>query len=251
VTSTTHGFGIDIGGSGIKGAPVDLAEGAFADDRVRIDTPEPSTPDNVLDVVLEILARFEWRGAFGCTFPGIVRNGVIGSAANVDDAWLDFPLEKVLRERTSQQVVVVNDADAVGVAEDQRGAAADVDGLVIVTTLGTGIGSALLHHGQLLPNTEFGHLYLANGQETEHWAAASVRKDEDLSWAAWAQRLQDFYAHLEFIFSPDLFVVGGGVSKKADRFLPLLDLQTPIVPAVLRNDGGIIGAAMLAAERFT
>lgn len=249
MTSTTQGFGIDIGGSGIKGAPVDLGQGEFAAERVRIDTPEQSTPDNVIAVVLEVLQRFEWDGPFGCTFPGIVKRGVIHSAANVDKSWLGVDLEKELSQRTGQSVAIVNDADSAGVAEDRFGAAADVDGVVIVTTLGTGIGSAVLHDGRLLPNTEFGHLYLQHHHEAEKYAAASVREEKDLSWEHWAERLQHFYSHLEFIFSPDLFVVGGGVSKKADKFLPLLDLSTPIVPAGLRNDGGIIGAALLAAER--
>ncbi|SEE59541.1 polyphosphate--glucose phosphotransferase [Jiangella alba] len=249
MTSTTQGFGIDIGGSGIKGAPVDLGQGEFAAERFRVDTPEQSTPDNVIAVVLEVLRRFEWDGPFGCTFPGIVKRGVIHSAANVDKSWVGVDLEKELSQRTGQSVTIVNDADSAGVAEDRFGAAADVDGVVIVTTLGTGIGSAVLHDGRLLPNTEFGHLYLHHHHEAEKYAAASVREEKELSWEQWAERLQHFYAHLEFIFSPDLFVVGGGVSKKADKFLPLLDLSTPIVPAGLRNDGGIIGAALLAAER--
>lgn len=247
--TTTHGFGIDIGGSGIKGAPVDLGVGEFSADRIRIDTPEDSTPKNVIDVVLEVLRTFDWTQPFGCTFPGIVHHGTIRSAANVDASWIGVDLERVLTERTGQRVTVVNDADAAGVAEDRYGAAADVDGVVIVTTLGTGIGSAVLHDGVLLPNTEFGHLYLEHGHEAEHRAAASVREEKDLSWEDWAERLQEFYSHLEFIFSPDLFVVGGGVSKKSEKFLPLLDLRTPIVPAGLRNDAGIIGAALVAAER--
>jgi polyphosphate glucokinase len=242
-----QGFGIDIGGSGIKGAPVDLTAGEFDSERVRLDTPDTSTPANVIDVVLEVVSAFDWKQPFGCTFPGIVRRGVIGSAANVDKSWIGIDLAAELADRTGQHVVVVNDADAAGVAECRYGAAAGVDGVVIVTTLGTGIGSAVLHDGVLLPNTEFGHLEL-DGKETEKRAAASVREQRNLSWAEWAQRLQRFYAHLEFIFSPDLFVVGGGVSKKADKFLPLLELNTPIVPAGLLNDAGIIGAALLAAE---
>lgn len=249
MTSTTQGFGIDIGGSGIKGAPVDLTKGEFATERIRVDTPEESTPDNLIAVVLDVLRQFEWTGPFGCTFPGIVKRGIIHSAANVDKSWIGVDLEKQLSERTGQPVTIVNDADSAGVAEDRFGAAADQDGVVIVTTLGTGIGSAVLHDGVLLPNTEFGHLYLAHHKEAEKFAAASVREEKELSWEHWAERLQEFYSHLEFIFSPDLFVVGGGVSKKADKFLPLLELATPIVPAGLKNDGGIIGAALLASER--
>jgi polyphosphate glucokinase len=243
-----RGFGIDVGGSGIKGAPVDLAKGEFAAERVRLDTPEKSTPDNVIEVILEVLSASEWRAPFGCTFPGIVHHGEVRSAANVDKSWIGVDLAGRLRERTGQHVVVVNDADAAGVAEARFGAAVGADGVVIVTTLGTGIGSAVLLDGVLLPNTEFGHLRLPDGKEAEKYAAASVREEKDLSWHEWAKRLQVFYEHVEFIFSPDLFVVGGGVSKKADKFLPLLDLQTPIVPAGLLNDGGIVGAALLAVE---
>jgi polyphosphate glucokinase len=243
-----QGFGIDVGGSGIKGAPVDLVKGAFAAERVRLDTPDESTPSNVIEVIVEVLRAFDWRAPFGCTFPGIVHHGEIRSAANVDKSWIGVNLATELGERTGQHVEVVNDADAAGVAESRFGAAASVDGVVIVTTLGTGIGSAVLHDGVLLPNTEFGHLRLPGGKEAEKHAAASVREEKDLSWHEWAARLQEFYAHVEFIFSPDLFVVGGGVSKKADKFLPLLDLRTPIVPAGLLNDGGIVGAALLAIE---
>jgi polyphosphate glucokinase len=243
-----QGFGIDIGGSGIKGAPVDMRQGGFTAERVRIETPEVSNPENVIDIVLEILAKFDWDKPFGCAFPGVVHHGVVRSAANVDKSWIGVDLQSELRRRTGQPAVVVNDADAAGVAEGRFGAAAGVDGVVVLTTLGTGIGSAVLLDGALLPNTEFGHLYLKGGKEAEKHAAASVREEKHLSWQAWAKRLQGFFGHLEFVMSPELFVVGGGVSKKADKFLPLLDLQTPIVPAELRNDGGIIGAALLAVE---
>jgi polyphosphate glucokinase len=245
--TATHSFGIDIGGSGIKGAPVDLVKGEFSAERVRIDTPARSTPQNMIKVVMEVLATFEWDAPFGCTFPGVVRRGVVGSAANFDDSWLGVDLAGELADRTGRPVVVVNDADAAGVAEARYGAASGVDGVVIVTTLGTGIGSAILHDGVLQPNTELGHLFLENGWEAEKWAAASVREEEELDWPTWAARLQDYYSHVEFLFSPDLFVVGGGVSKKSEQFLPLLSLETPVVPAGLRNDGGIIGAAYLAS----
>jgi polyphosphate glucokinase len=245
---TGRSFGIDIGGSGIKGAPVDLRKGEFAAERVRIDTPEASTPENVIDVVMEVISKFDWDEPFCCAFPAVVHHGVIRSAANVDKSWIGVDLQSELRQRTGQPVVVVNDADAAGVAEGRFGAAAGVDGVVVLTTLGTGIGSAVLLDGALLPNTEFGHIYLEGGKEAEEYAGASVREEKDLSWAAWAGRLQKYYSHLEFILSPELFVVGGGVSKRADKFLPLLDLQTPIVPAKLLNDAGIIGAALLAVE---
>jgi polyphosphate glucokinase len=243
-----RGFGIDIGGSGIKGAPVDLSKGELAAERVRIDTPEKSTPENVIDVVLDVLSKFDWDEPFGCAFPGIVHHGVVRSAANVDKSWIGVDLAAELARQNGHRVVVVNDADAAGVAEGRFGAAEGVDGTVVLTTLGTGIGSAVLLDGALLPNTEFGHLYLKGGKEAEEYAAATAREENHLSWAKWAQRLQKYYAHLEFALSPELFVVGGGVSKRADKFLPLLDLQTPIVPAELRNDAGIIGAAILAVE---
>jgi polyphosphate glucokinase len=243
-----QGFGIDIGGSGIKGAPVDLKQGEFAAERVRIETPEVSNPENVIEVVLEVLSKFDWNAPFGCAFPGVVHHGVIRSAANLDKSWIGVDLASELRRRTGQPAVVVNDADAAGVAEGRFGAAAGIDGTVVITTLGTGIGSAVLLDGALLPNTEFGHIYLHGGKEAEVYAAASGREENHLSWSKWAKRLQKYYSHLEFILSPELFVVGGGVSKKADKFLPLLDLQTPIVPAELRNDAGIIGAAILAVE---
>lgn len=203
-TKNADGFGIDIGGSGIKGAPVDLTAGEFAADRLRIETPERSTPGNVVEVVLDVLAEFDWRGPFGCTFPGVIQHGIVHTAAHLDKSWIGYDLAHELGERTGQRVTVVNDADAAGVAEDRFGAAADVDGVVIVTTLGTGIGSAVLHDGTLLPNTEFGHLYLAGGHEAEHRAAASVREGKDLSWEAWAERLQEFYAHVELVFSPPI-----------------------------------------------
>jgi polyphosphate glucokinase len=243
-----RGFGIDIGGSGIKGAPVDLKKGEFAAERVRLETPKDSTPENVIDVVLEVVSKFDWKQPFGCAFPGVVHHGVIRSAANLDKSWIGVDLQSELRQQTGQPVVVVNDADAAGFAEGRFGAAAGVDGVVVLTTLGTGIGSAVLLDGALLPNTEFGHIYLEGGREAEEYAGASVREEKDLSWATWARRLQKYYAHLEFVLSPELFVVGGGVSKKADKFLPLLDLQTPIVPAKLLNDAGIIGAALLVEE---
>jgi len=243
----TTGFGVDVGGSGIKGAPVDLRDGSLADERHRIETPPGARPDEVVDVIVRVVRSFGWTEPFGCTFPGIVRHGVIGSAANVDDSWIGVDLATRLSEATGQPVAAVNDADAAGLAESHWGAARDRGGIVLVTTLGTGIGSALLVDGHLVPNTELGHLEL-DGKPAERRAASSVRERKGLSWEEWAARLQRYYAHLEFLFSPDLFVVGGGVSKKADKFLPLLDLRTEIVPAGLLNEAGIVGAAALAAD---
>lgn len=241
-------LGIDVGGSGVKGAPVDLDAGAFAEKRLRIETPQPSTPEAVGDVIAQIVEHFdEIRGdsPIGITVPGVVTKGVVRSAANIDQRWLDFEAEKMLEKRLDHDILLVNDADAAGVGELHYGAAKGQRGLVIVTTLGTGIGTALICDGVLFPNSELGHIEVG-GFDAETRAANSVREREELSWEEWAQRLQVYYAALEFLMSPDLFVVGGGVSKDADQFLPLLDLKTPVVPATLRNKAGIVGAAHLA-----
>ena len=240
--------GVDFGGSGIKAAPVDLTTGAFAAERSRIPTPQPSTPDAVAHVLVELLGRFpDADGPVGVTVPGVVRHGVVRSAANIDQSWLGADADAVFTRATGRDVHVVNDADAAGLAEVRYGAARGRNGTVLVTTLGTGIGSALVHDGVLVPNSELGHLEI-DGHNAERRAANSVREDEGLSWEEWAGRLQTYYRTLEKLFSPDLFVVGGGVSKKADQFLPLLDLDTEIVPATLRNQAGIVGAALYAVE---
>jgi polyphosphate glucokinase len=245
-----RGFGVDIGGSGIKGAPVDLAEGQFANDRRRIPTPQPSTPAAIADVVDDIVRGFgreAGRRPVGVTFPAVIQHGIARSAANVDRSWIGTDVDALLTERLNRRVHVVNDADAAGVAEARYGAAKGVDGVVLVATLGTGIGSALLMDGQLVPNTELGHLEI-DGYDAETRAADSAREREDLGWKAWAARLQVYFSTVEKLFSPDLIVVGGGVSKKSQKFLPLLTLRSPIIPAGLRNEAGIIGAAILAAE---
>ncbi|MFC4564639.1 polyphosphate--glucose phosphotransferase [Nocardiopsis mangrovi] len=248
------GLGIDIGGSGIKGAPVDLATGEFIVDRLKIATPSPSTPEAVAKVVAEIASAFPEHVAsttpLGVTFPAVIQHGVARSAANVDPSWVGTDVEELLAGETGRRVYVVNDADAAAVAEDRYGAAKDASGVVLLTTLGTGIGTALLVDGRLVPNTEFGHLEI-DGHDAETRAASSAKEREDLSYEKWArERLQRYYSVVEMLLSPDLIVVGGGVSRKADKFLPLLDLNAPIVAAQLRNTAGIVGAAVLAAERF-
>jgi polyphosphate glucokinase len=245
---TEQPFGIDFGGTGIKGAPVDLDAGEFAGERVRIRTPEKSTPDNVRDVFVDLLAQFpDCKGAVGVTVPGVVRHGVVYSAANIDKSWVGTDADKLLTEATGREVHVVNDADAAGLAEVRYGAARGRSGLVIVTTLGTGIGSAMVHDGVLVPNSELGHLQV-DGHDAESRAANSAREREGLSWEHWAKRLTRYYRTLEMLFSPELFVVGGGVSKESEEFLPLLDLDTEIVPATLRNRAGVVGAALYASE---
>lgn len=242
-------FGIDIGGSGIKGAPVDLATGEFAAERVRIPTPVPSTPAAVGDVLGELVSSFSLPKdtPVGLTFPAIVKKGVAKSAANVDRSWIGTDIAEVTRRATGLRAVVANDADAAGYGEVAYGAAKDQEGLVLVITLGTGIGSAMIHDGVLIPNAELGHLEI-DGFDAESRASSGVREREGWTYEEWAPKLQRYFAHVEFLFSPDLFVVGGGVSKKHKEFLPLLDLKTPIVPAKLRNAAGIVGAAALAAR---
>jgi len=244
-------LGIDIGGSGIKGAPVDLETGDFADKRLRIDTPAKSTPANVGKVVGEIIDNFADQigdGPIGLTVPAPVLHGTIPMIANLDQKWKDLEAEKYFSDMFGRPITVVNDADAAGVAEVAHGAAKGVQGLVIVTTLGTGIGAALIYNGVLIPNCEFGHLEI-DGHDAESRAASSAKDREGLSYKQWAKRLQRYYEHVEMLMSPDLFVVGGGVSKDHAEFMPLLKLRTPMVPAALRNKAGIVGAASLAADR--
>ncbi|WP_028048670.1 polyphosphate--glucose phosphotransferase [Cellulomonas sp. URHD0024] len=246
-----HGtaFGVDIGGSGIKGAPVDLGDGEFGADRVRIPTPQPSTPDAVAATVAEVVDSFHLdKGVpIGVTFPAVILHGVAQSAANVDKSWIGTNVEKAVQHATGRKVLAVNDADAAGYAEALYGAAKGVDGVVLMVTLGTGIGSALIVDGHLVPNTELGHLEI-DGHDAESRAAESARDRDDLSWEAWGERLQRYFTVVENLFWPDLIVVGGGVSKHHEKFLPLLDLRTKIIPAELRNAAGIIGAAALAAD---
>ncbi len=249
--STTHPLGIDVGGSGIKGAPVDLRTGEFADDRLRIPTPEESTPDAVAEVIAKIVDHFGdkiGKQPIGITLPSVVTHGVVRTAANIDQSWIGTNVEELLEQRLDRPVTVLNDADAAGVGELRFGAARNTEGTVLVSTLGTGIGSALLVGGVLLPNAELGHLEI-DGHDAESKAADSAREREDLSFEDWAARLQRYYSHVEDLLWPDLIVVGGGVSKKADKFLPLLHLRAPIVAAQLRNAAGIVGAAYEAVHQ--
>ncbi|HET6481906.1 MAG TPA: ROK family protein [Actinoplanes sp.] len=239
-------LGIDIGGSGVKGAPVDTARGELLAERYRVPTPQPSDVSSVVEAVADVAAQFE--GGFdrvGITFPGVVVDGVTRTAANVDKSWLDAPAARLFAERLGKPVSVLNDADAAGVAEVTFGAGRDQAGLIMMLTFGTGIGSALFLDGTLIPNTEFGHLEL-DGRDAELRASDRARETEDLSWEKWAGRVRGYLRHVEMLLSPRLFIIGGGVSKKADRFLPLIDIRTPMVPAMLLNNAGIIGAAQTA-----
>lgn len=249
-TEATRAVGVDIGGTGIKAGIVDLEQGILISDRIKVATPAGAEPPDVLTAVTEVLDRLGVADdaiPLGVAFPAIVKSGKTLSAANVSHKWIDFEAEKFFEKGLGRDIHFANDADVAGVAELRYGAAKGQAGLTILTTLGTGIGSALLYNGVLIPNSELGHVQRAkHGKDAEAYAAYSAMEREELSWEKWAARLQWYYSHIEFLFSPDLFVVGGGVSKHADHFLPLLDLKTPIVPAVHRNNAGIIGAAALA-----
>ena len=248
--ATDHAIGIDIGGTGIKGAVIDLATGELASERFKVRTPEGGKPRDILRATEELLTTIDEKieGAklpLGVCFPAVVKRGRTLSAANVSKEWIGLPAEELFQETLGREIHFINDADAAGHAEVRYGAAAGVDGLVILTTLGTGIGSALIYDGVLVPNSELGHLEI-DGHDAESRAAYSAMERESMTWEKWAKRLQRYYSHVEFIFSPDLFIVGGGVSKHHEQFLPLLKLNTPIVPAVHRNNAGILGAAALA-----
>ncbi|SEG39420.1 polyphosphate glucokinase [Nonomuraea solani] len=233
-------LGIDIGGSGIKGAPVDTKAGELVEERLRIPTPEPSGPDEVAAVVAEIVKHFHWNGPVGVTFPGVVMDGVIRSAANVAHSWVGVDAAALFGGAT-----VLNDADAAGLAEMTFGRGKGERGTVLVLTFGTGIGSALFTDEVLVRNTELGHLEL-RGKDAEHRASARVREEHDLTWEKWAERVEEYLRHVEMLFSPSLIIIGGGASKKADKFLPHVDIATPVVPAALQNEAGIIGAAHAA-----
>lgn len=245
-------LGVDIGGSGIKGAPVDIDNGLLTAERFRLPTPQPSTPEAVAATVARIAAHFSWQGPIGCAFPAVVKKGVVYSAANVDASWMGVDGRKLLRKATGCHVSLLNDADAAGAAEMAFGAGLNRGGVVFVLTFGTGIGSAIFVNGQLMPNTELGHISLQCRRrgtvEAEVYASDRARKVGKLNWTGWARRLNEYLRLLETLFSPNLFVVGGGVSKKHGRFLPLLQTEAEIVPAQLLNDAGIVGAA-LAAKR--
>ncbi|MEV0229621.1 polyphosphate--glucose phosphotransferase [Nonomuraea sp. NPDC050786] len=235
-------LGIDIGGSGIKGAPVDIEAGELVEERLRIPTPQPSNPDEVAEAVEAIIKHFGWNGPVGVTFPGVVKDGVVLTAANVDHSWIGVDAAKLFGGAT-----VLNDADAAGVAEMTFGRGRGKQGTVLVLTFGTGIGSALFTDGTLVRNTELGHLEL-HGKDAEHRASARAREEHDLSWEKWAERVEEYLRHVEMLLSPSLIVIGGGASRKADKFLPHVHIDTPVVPAALQNEAGIIGAALAAAR---
>jgi polyphosphate glucokinase len=247
--ATRIAFGIDVGGSGIKGAPVDLATGELVEPRLKILTPQPSTPEAVVRVIAELIDRFSLPDdvPVGLSFPSPIVRGAVEWMANLDQSWVGVNLVEAVEAGTGRHATAVNDADSAGYAEVAFGAAKGHPGTVAVMTLGTGIGVALITGGKLWPNAELGHIQI-NGRDAERWAAASAKEREGLSYAKWARRLQRYFSEVDRLLWPDLFVVGGGISRRHDKFLPLLDLRPPIVPATLRNTAGIVGAAVLAGR---
>ncbi len=239
-------FGIDVGGSGVKGGIVDLDTGRLVGDRHKILTPQPATPEAVATTISAVVRQFGWDGPLGVTYPGVVTDGVVRTAANVDKAWIGTNAAQVIGGPLGgQPVTVLNDADAAGLAEERYGAGKDNSGLIVLLTFGTGIGSAVIHNGVLLPNTEFGHIEVG-GMEAEHRAASSVKDRNEWSYERWAKEVTKVLVAIENAIWPDLIIVGGGISRKADKWVPLLKCRTPVVAAALRNTAGIVGAAMAA-----
>lgn len=249
--SQRRGFGIDVGGSGIKGAIVDLDTGQLIGDRIKLLTPQPATPDAVAKTIAEVVNGFGWTGPLGVTYPGVVTHGIVQTAANVDKAWIGTNARDIISaELSGQEVTILNDADAAGLAEERYGAGKGHEGLVVLLTFGTGIGSALIHNGKLIPNTEFGHLEVG-GKEAEQRAASSVKERNGWSYEKWTKQVTRVLVAIENAIWPDLFIAGGGISRKADKWVHLLENRTPVVPATLQNAAGIVGAAMASAGDVT
>lgn len=240
-------LGIDIGGTGIKAAPVDIKKGELIKERFRIETPQPPTPRAMLEVIGQLIEHWEWKGEIGCGFPGVLKHGEVHTAANLSKQWIGINLADQIKKISSCEAVVINDADSAGLAEMKFGAGKDYNkhggGVVVMVTLGTGIGTALFVDGHLVHNTELGHIEI-DGKDAERRAAASVRERKGLSWKKWGHRVNKYLQTMEMLLSPDLFIIGGGVSKKPDKFFPYLELKAKIVPAEMHNDAGIVGAAL-------
>lgn len=249
--SQRRGFGVDVGGSGVKGGIVDLETGRLIGERFKLATPQPATPEAVAKTIADVVAHFEWKGPLGVTYPGVVTDGIVRTAANVDKGWIGVNARDVITSRLDgQQVTVLNDADAAGLAEEKFGAGRDNTGVIVLLTFGTGIGSAVIHNGVLLPNTEFGHLEVG-GKEAEHRAASSVKERKDWSYERWTVEVTKVLVAIENAIWPDLFIAGGGISRKAEKWIPLLKNRTPVVAAALQNTAGIVGAAMAAEVDVT
>ncbi|HMB99119.1 MAG TPA: ROK family protein [Balneolaceae bacterium] len=241
-------LGIDVGGSGIKGAIVDTQKGELITERYRISTPKPATPHAVIEVIEKIIKNFEWQGPVGCGFPAAVKNEVVKTASNIDDSWIGVNASAQIEKKTGCPTHLVNDVDAAGFAEMEFGAGKRLFGTIFMANFGTGIGTAVFHNQQLVPNTELGHIPL-HGGPAEDYAANSIRKKEELSWKKWGGRVNEYLQLVEELFWPDLIIIGGGVSKKFKKFKPYLNLQAEVVPAVSRNHAGIIGAAFSVSAK--
>lgn len=243
-------LGVDIGGSGLKGAVVDVSSGELRSERIRLDTPKPSTPERMAQTFQQLTEKLQWTGLVGCGFPSIVRNGVALTASNIDKNWIGQNIEDLFHQKTGLQVAALNDADAAGYAEMNFGKGQGQTGTVLLLTIGSGIGSALFVNGHEVPNTEFGHLFL-HGMIAEHYVSNSARKKLGLSWDKWGKRFNEYLQHLELLFSPDLFILGGGISKDFEQYQKQLKVKTPVTPARLLNNAGIVGAASYAWRRHT
>ncbi len=239
-------LGIDVGGSGIKGTIVNTKTGDFISERHRVETPQPATPEIIAETIHLIVKHFNWKGKVGCGFPSVIQNGVIRTAANIDKSCIGVNANELFSKITGCSIKVYNDADAAGFAELKFGKVKNFKGLALFLTIGTGIGSALFYEGKLIPNTEFGHIYMNNKLEAEHFTSDAIRKKEDLNWKVWGKRFNQFLEYLETLLYPELIILGGGASKKFEKFSPEITIKTPIEPAQLLNNAGIIGAALLA-----
>jgi polyphosphate glucokinase len=249
-TPPRRALGVDVGGSGVKGGLVNLDTGQLIGDRFKLLTPHPATPSAVAKTIAAVVNEFGWSGPLGVTYPGVVRNGVAQTAANVDKSWIGANARDIISSAVGQEVALLNDADAAGLAEGRFGAGKDTTGVVVLLTFGTGIGSAVIHNGILLPNTEFGHIEV-DGKEAEHRAASSVRDTHGLTYKEWAKQVTKVLVAIENVLWPELFIAGGGISRKADKWLPLLENRTPVIAAALENTAGIVGAAMAATRDVT
>jgi polyphosphate glucokinase len=236
-------LGIDIGGSGVKGAIVDTKKGKLLTERYRIPTPQPATPEAVAEVIAKIVKHFDWNGPIGVGFPGVIQNGFARTAANVDDSWIDTNLNKLFAKKTGCLVHVVNDADAAGMAEMKFGSGSGFKGVALLVTVGTGLGTVMFTNGKLMPNMEMGHIML-HGNDAEKYASDAARKADNISWEKWAKRFNEYLNRMEDLLWPDLIIIGGGASKKDDKFISLLNTRAKVVPATLLNEAGIIGAAL-------
>ncbi|GAA5215613.1 polyphosphate--glucose phosphotransferase [Corallincola platygyrae] len=242
-------LGIDIGGSGIKGAIVDLTTGELASERHRIPTPQPATPAQVAETVAELVAHFDWKGPVGCGFPAAIQHGIARTAANIDKSFIGTDVASLFSDKTGCPCYVLNDADAAGLTEMRFGAGKNAEGVVLLVTIGTGLGTCLFSDGQLLPNTELGHIFLENGMEGEHYASSAVREREELSWGKWGKRFNVYLQQMEALFWPDIILLGGGASKKFEKYKDKIDVEAVVTPAASLNQAGIIGGALFAAEQ--